>query len=132
MIRHSDVALTGLLAALVLWAPLPFGGVTTWGEATLQVLAFCALALTMAAIQRLSDLRSVALPAAALAAIALLGLLEALPWAEAVGPLLPRGHAGLHEQAAALIGAAAAGPARFSLSPAATRPAVLTWAATAA
>ncbi|HXO43279.1 MAG TPA: O-antigen ligase family protein [Thermoanaerobaculia bacterium] len=132
MIRHSNVALTGLLAALLLWAPLPFGGVTTWGEATLQVLAFCALALTIAASQRLSDLRPVALPAAALAAIALLGLLQALPWPEAVVSLLSPGHARLHDQAAALIGAAAAGPARFSVSPAATRAAALTWAATAA
>ena len=132
MIRHSNVALTGLLAALLLWAPLPFGGVTTWGEATLQVLAFCALALTMVAIQRLSDLRPVALPAAALAAIALLGLLQALPWPEAVVSLLSPGLARLHDQAAALIGAAAAGPARFSVSPAATRAAALTWAATAA
>jgi O-antigen ligase len=132
MIRHSNVALTGLLAALLLWAPLPFGGVTTWGEATLQVLAFCALALTMAAIQRPGDLRPVALPAAALAAIALLGLLQALPWPEAVVSLLSPGHARLHDQAAALIGAAAAGPARFSVSPAATRAAALTWAATAA
>jgi O-antigen ligase len=132
MIRHSNVALTGLLAALLVWAPLPFGGVTTWGEATLQVLAFCALALTMAAIQLLSDLRPVALPAAALAAIALLGLLQALPWPEAVVSLLSPGHARLHDQAAALIGAAAAGPARFSVSPAATRAAALTWAATAA
>jgi len=132
MIRHSNVALTGLLAALLLWAPLPFGGVTTWGEATLQVLAFCALALTMAAIQRLHDLRPVALPAAALAGIALVGLLQALPWPEAVVSLLSPGHARLHDQAAALIGAAAAGPARFSVSPAATRAAALTWAATAA
>jgi O-antigen ligase len=132
MIRHSNMALTGLLAALLLWAPLPFGGVTTWGEATLQVLAFCALALTMAAIQRFHDLRPVALPAAALAAIALLGLLQALPWPEAVVSRLSPGHARLHDQAAALIGTAAAGPARFSVSPAATRAAVLTWAATAA
>jgi O-antigen ligase len=132
MIRHSDVALTGLLAALLLWAPLPFGGVTTWGEATLEVLAFCALALTMVAIQRLSDLRPVALPAAALGAIALLGLLQALPWPEAVVSLLSPGHARLHDQAAALIGAAAAGPERFTVAPAATRAAALTWAATAA
>ena len=32
MIRHSSAALTALLAAMLLWAPLPFGGVTRWGE----------------------------------------------------------------------------------------------------
>ena len=132
MIRHSNVALTGLLAALLLWAPLPFGGVTTWGEATLQVLAFCALALTMAVIHQPGDLRPVALPATALAAVALLGLAQALPWPPAVVALLSPGHERLHDQAVALLGAAAAGPPRFSLAPAATRAAVLSWAAVAA
>ena len=132
MIRHSGVALTALLGALLLWAPLPFGGVTTWAEATLQVLAFCALALAMVVIQRPGHLRPVALPAAALAAVALLGLLQALPWPAAIVALLSPGHARLHDQTAALLGDAAAGPARFSLAPAATRAAALTWAATAA
>jgi len=132
MIRHSGAALTALLGALLLWAPLPFGGVTTWAEATLQVLAFCALALAMAVIQHPRDLRPVALPAAALGAVALLGLLQALPWPAAIVALVSPGQARLHDQAAALLGAAAAGPARFSLAPAATRAAALTWAATAA
>jgi O-antigen ligase len=132
MIRHSGVALTALLCALLLWAPLPFGGVTTWAEATLQVLAFCALALAMTVIQRPGELRPVALPAAALAGVALLGLLQALPWPASIVAVLSPGQARLHDQAVALLGAAAAGPARFSLAPAATRAAALTWAATAA
>jgi O-antigen ligase len=132
MIRHSGAALTALLAAMLLWAPLPFGGVTSWAEASLQTLAFCALALSMTAIERPADLRPVVLPAAALAAIALLGMLQALPWPARVVALLAPGHARLHEQAAALLGAAAAGPARLTLAPAASRGAALTWAATAA
>jgi O-antigen ligase len=132
MIRHSSAALTALLAGLLLWAPLPFGGVTSWGEASLQVLAFGALALAMAAIDRPAELRPVALPAAALGAVALLGCLQALPWPEALVRLLSPGHAHLHEQAVALLGAAAAGPARFSVAPAASRAAALTWAAAAA
>ncbi|HLX06594.1 MAG TPA: O-antigen ligase family protein [Thermoanaerobaculia bacterium] len=131
MIRHSGVALTALLAVLLLWAPLPFGGVTSWGEASLQVLAFCALALAMAAIDRPSDLRPVALPAAALAAVALLGCLQALPWPEALVRLISPGQARLHDQAVALLGAAA-GPARLTVAAAASRAAVLSWAAAAA
>ncbi|HEV3459727.1 MAG TPA: O-antigen ligase family protein [Thermoanaerobaculia bacterium] len=132
MIRHSGVALTALLAAFLLWAPLPFGGVTSWGEASMQVLAFCALALAMAAIERPTDLRPAALPAAALAGVALIGLLQALPLPAAVVSLLSPEHARLHGQAAALLGTAAAGPARLSLAPAATFGAALTWAAAAA
>jgi O-antigen ligase len=133
MIRQSGVALTALLVVLLLWAPLPFGGVTAWAEASLEVLAFCALALAMLVVERPADLRPVALPAAALAAVALLGLLQSLPWPEALVSLLSPADARLHDQAAALLGAAGeAGPARFSLAPAATRAAALSWAAAAA
>jgi O-antigen ligase len=138
MIRHSGVALTALLAALLLWAPLPFGGVTTWAEASLQVLAFCALALAMLVVERPAELLPVALPAAALAAVALLGFIQSLPWPEGLVSFLSPAHARLHDQVAALLGAggtgnvAGAGPARFSLAPSATRAAALTWAAAAA
>lgn len=132
MIRHSGVALTVLLGALLLWAPLPFGGVTAWAEASLEALAFCALALAMASIDGPADLRPALLPAAALAAVALFGWLQAMPWPAAMVSRLAPGHARLHDQAAALLGAAAAGPARLSLAPAATGAAVLAWAAAAA
>jgi O-antigen ligase len=132
MIRHSGAALTALLGVLLLWAPLPFGGVTTWAEASLQGLGFCALALAMAAIDRPADLRPALLPAAALAAVALVGVLQALPWPAGVVARLAPEHARLHDRAAALLGAAAAGPARLSLAPAASRAAALTWAAAAA
>jgi O-antigen ligase len=150
MIRHSGVALTALLAVLLLWAPLPFGGVTSWAEASLEFLAFCALALAMLVIERPADLRSVALPAAALTAVALLGLLQALPWPEGIVSFLSPAHARLHVQAAALLGGGGTGnavgvegtgglagaegavAARFSLAPSATHAAALSWAAAAA
>ena len=132
MIRHSGVALTALLAAFLLWAPLPFGGVTSWAEASLQTLAFCALALAMMVLERPADVRPVILPAAALAAVALIGVLQVLPWPGALVSFLSPGHARLHEQAAALVGSGAAGPQRFSLAPAATLSASLTWGAAAA
>lgn len=140
MIRHSGSVLTALLAALLLWAPLPFGGVTAWAEAGLQALAFCALALAWVAVDRLADLRPVAVPAAALAAVALIGILQALAWPAPLVALLSPEHARLHRHAAALAGAAAeaSGPvargqaARLSLAPAASLSAALTWAAASA
>jgi O-antigen ligase len=132
MIRHSATALTALLGALLLWAPLPFGGITTWAEASLETLAFCALALAMAAIERPADLRPAALPAAALGAIALVGVLQALAWPPAVVALVSPGHVRLHLQAAALLGEEASGPARLTLSTPATLAAALTWSSTAA
>jgi O-antigen ligase len=132
MIRHSAVALTALLAVLLFWAPLPFGGVTTWAEASLEILAFCALALAMAAMDRPADLRHVAWPAAAVAGVACLGFLQTLPWPEGLVSFLSPGHARLHDQAVALAGAAAAGPARLTLAPQATCAAAFTWLAVAA
>ncbi len=132
MIRHSAAALTAVVVVLLFWAPLPFGGVTTWAEASLEILAFCALALAMAAMDRPGDLRHVAWPAAAVAGVACLGVLQALPWPADLVSFLSPGHTRLHDQAAALAGAAAAGPARFTLAPEATRAAALSWLAVAA
>jgi hypothetical protein len=50
MIRHSALALGVVLALALVWAPLPFGGVTPWAEASLRVLAFGALALAAFAL----------------------------------------------------------------------------------
>src|SRR5260370_10616529 len=127
MIRQSAIALTALLVALLLWAPFPFGGVTTWAEASLETLAFAALALAMAAIERPADVRPVALPAAALASIALLGIVQALPWPAAVAGWLSPAHARFYQQAGALLGRGAGGPVRLTLSAPATLAAALSW-----
>ncbi len=135
MIRHSSVALTALLGALLLWAPLPFGGITSWAEASLETLAFCALALAMATVDRAAELRHAALPAAALGAVALYGVIQALPWPAPLASFLAPGLAGLHAQAAALTGAAGLSPtppSRLTVSAPATLSAALLWAAAAA
>jgi len=131
MIRHSDHLLTAWLAALLLWAPLAFGGVTPWAVASVEVLSFGALALAAAALARAADLRPVALPAAAVAAIALLGALQALPWPPSLAALLSPALADAYARAAALPGVGAA-PPHLTLAPAATRSAALLWAAAAA
>jgi len=131
MIRHSDLVLTALLTLLLLFAPLPFGGVTAWAEATLRVAGFLALALAALAIEKPSALRPAAVAAVALAAVALLGLLQSTPLPARLAGFLSSGHAGLQRQAAALV----EGPvpaARLSLAATASRSAVLGWAAAAA
>jgi O-antigen ligase len=132
MIRHSASLPAALLALVLLWAPLAFGGVTPWAGALLAGLAFGALALAAVAMDGPRPLRPAALPAAALAAIALLGLLQAaaLP-AGLVAALSPR-HAVLARQAVELGGVDTAIPARLTLAAAATQRAALGWAAAAA
>jgi O-antigen ligase len=131
MIRHSDRLLTAVLAALLLGAPLPFGGVVPWAEAGLRLAAFGALAVAMAALDRVSALRPVALPAAALAAVALCGGLQSLAWPAGLVELLAPEHARLHGEAAALLGEAPPGP-RLTVAASASRSAALGWAAAAA
>lgn len=130
MIRHSDRVLAGLLATLLLWAPLPFGGVTPWAAASLAVLCFCAFALAAVSVDRLAELRPAVAPAAALAAVALLGAVQSLSLPEGVVRLLSPEHARLEREAAAVAGAAIS--PGLSLAPSATREAALFWAAAAA
>ncbi len=152
MIRHADRLVTGLLALLLLWAPLPFGSVTPRGAAGLEAGAFLALALALAlvgaaraagesAAPRLSAaLAPVALPLASLAAVALWGALQSLPWPAPLLARLSPEHARLFAGAGGLLAARAAAflPAgaalRPSLSLAASESlaAALAWAAAAA
>ncbi len=145
MIRQLDLLPIGLLTLLLLWAPLPFGGVTPWAEASLEGLAFLALAAALLGLGRWAELRPVALPALALAGIALLGLLQALPWPAPLAALLSPGHAGLYRQAASLLAPLASevpaglegsagptGPVHLTVAVAATLRAALLWAALAA
>jgi hypothetical protein len=131
MIRHSGLLLTALLTCVLLFAPLPFGGVTAWADASLRALCFLALALAAAAVEKPSALRPVAVPAAALAAVALLGLLQSAPLPAGLVAFLSSGHAGLQRQAATLLEGPAP-PARLSLAATASRSAALGWAAAAA
>ncbi len=129
MIRHSSLLLALLLALILLWAPLPFGGVTPWAAALLAALCFGALALAALAADPLQTLRPAALPAAALAGMALLGLLQAAPLPAGLVAVLSPGHAALERQAAALGSPA---PERLTLAVSSTRRAALGWAAAAA
>jgi O-antigen ligase len=133
MIRHSGLLLTVLLTALLVWAPLPFGGVTPWAVASLEVACFLVLALAAATagVAGPAALRPAVLPAAALAAVALFALAQSLPWPSALVSLLSPQHAELQRQAASLPGIPPVASA-LSLAPAASRSAALLWAAAAA
>jgi O-antigen ligase len=130
MIRHSERLLTALVAILLIWAPLAFGGVTPWAMASLQALSFCALALAMVAVERPGTLGPAAPPAAALAAMALLGLLQSAPVPAGLARLLSPEHARLYGAAGAL--ATGADAPRLTLAVSSTRSAALSWAAAAA
>jgi O-antigen ligase len=130
MIRQPGLLLTGLLTALLLWAPLPFGGVTPWAKASLQIACFVALTLAAPSV-RPSVLRPVVIPAAALAAVALLAFAQSLAWPRGLVSVVSPRHAELYRQAAALPGVPPE-PPHLSLAPSASRTAVLSWAAAAA
>jgi len=133
MIRHSDRLLAGLLALLLLGAPLPFGGVTPWASALLAALAGAVLVLAALALERAAALRPILPVAAALAGLALLGLLQAAPVPAGLAAALSPEHARLERQAAELAGGEPSGaPARLTLAAGATRRAALGWAAAAA
>lgn len=134
MIRHSGLVLAAFLAAFLLGAPLPFGGVTPWAEALLRGAAFLALALSSLALERPAALRPALVPAGALAAVALLGLLQAAPLPAGLVAALSPDHASLERQAAELT-EPEDGPQvtpRLTLAATATRSAALGWAAAAA
>jgi O-antigen ligase len=86
------------LAVLLFCAPLPFGGVTRWGSAAVQAVAFGAFVLA-ALTARTRDLKSVAAPVLALAAVALLGVLQSLSWPRTLTAALSPRYAGLREAA---------------------------------
>jgi hypothetical protein len=128
---------SALLAALIAWAPLPFGSVTSGFAALLQVATFLlAAAAPWLALDDTASRRGAARPAAwaaaAIAAVALLGLLQsaALP-AALVATLSPeRFRLGL--ESAAVAGAPPPTAMTLSLAPDASRAAALDWLLAAA
>ncbi|HPC83740.1 MAG TPA: O-antigen ligase family protein [Thermoanaerobaculaceae bacterium] len=116
--------LAGLLAALAIWLPAPFGSVHLWAHAVLRIAAAVLLAVALLARSRWP--REVGLAAAALAGIAGLGLLQSLPLPAGLAGLLSPHHAA--QTRAASDDAAVA----LSLAPEQSRGFALTWGAVAA
>lgn len=143
IIRHRELVPAVLLGLALAWAPWPFGSVVPWAEALLTCAISVALAAAVLGARELSALRSVALPAGALLAIALLGLLQSLPWPGPVLGAVSPAHGRLAKEAAAALDPAEAGatapgaearaeespvPAPASVAPRASRGAALSFA----
>lgn len=135
IIRHGQGVAAAILGLALLWAPWPFGSVLPWAEALLVVAVCAALAAAVIGAESLAVFRPAALPAAALAAIALLGLLQSLPWPRAVLDTVSPAHVRLAEGAAAALDpdvAEPSGPVFASLAPESSRRSAVFFAAMAA
>ncbi len=91
MIRPFDLAMAGLLGVALIAAPLPFGSVTAEGTLAVVVFSLLALAATLILGRYSNAARRLREPCALLAALAVLGLLQILPWPPALRWLSP-GH----------------------------------------
>lgn len=101
IIRHLVPAV--VLAAALLWAPWPFGSVVPWAAAVVAVAGPLALVAGLFAGARVSSLAPVALPAAALVLLALVGVLQSVSWPAAVAGALSPEHVRLAREARAAL-----------------------------
>ncbi len=131
MIRHPSARALPL-ALLVVWAPLPFASVGAGARSWLAAASFLVLALALWTEPPTRRVRAAALAGAALAAVALCGVLQSLAWPAGLAAALSSEHARLVSAGAAALGLDAPGSIRLSLAPNASRFAALDWAAAAA
>ena len=123
--------MTFVLAAALVWAPLPFGSVMPRHEFWLHLWTAAAFLLALVSGERLAALRPARGAALALVAVALLGALQSRAWpARVVGALSPE-HLGLAVEAAALAGGGAPESVPLSLAPSTSRAAASSWLAAA-
>ncbi len=132
MIRQAEWLGAVAISILLVWAPLPFGSVTSWSEALLHVAAFALFALALASVEAPGALRRFRWPAGALAGIALLGLAQALAWPRPFALAVSPGHVRLFDAARELLGAPPGGSVALSLAASETLRTALSFAAAAA
>ncbi len=123
----------GLLALLLVLAPLPFGGVVPWATASLAALALLAFAAGALTARETAAWRTIAWPAAALVALALLGALQSLAWPRGLVEKLSPEHLRLAERTAAVMPLEVVPPAlTLSLAPGVSRAVAVSFLAVAA
>lgn len=109
---------------------------TPWAETVLVVGVAAALLLALASGRDRAAFRSVAVPALALLALALLGIAQSLPWPVPVAEAVSPAHARLGREAAVALEpselAPAPGSVPLSVAPAESRRSALTFATLAA
>lgn len=138
MIRQESVThalVTSMLAALVVFGPVRFGGVLPPERALLDVMAFLALAVVLLRSPRLAPLRPAAWPTLALASVAVFGLLQSMP--SPLAHLVSPRSAQIWGESTALLAGGGDAPsgswwAPISLAPAASRATAVHWLAVAA
>ncbi len=134
IIRQFDAG--SMLAALILLAivglgPIYFGSVLPRERIALQAGGFLALAAVLAGRKPLSELRHIAIPALAVAAIGVVGLLQSLAWPRFLVQILSSHLVTLWDKASLLTGAAV-DTLPLSLAPAVSRSTAIHWLALAA
>lgn len=131
IIRYAGALPAAALGILLLWAPWPFASVTPWAWALLATGICAAFALALVTAPP-GAFRPVAVPAAALLGLALLGLAQSLPWPAPVAEAVSPGHARLAREAGAALAPARPEPAParvpLSVAPAESRAAAVTFA----
>jgi O-antigen ligase len=129
MIRDPrPLLLTGLLAALLLWSPIPFGSVNQPARGALQLGAAVAL-MAAAACRGSGAWRASAVPALALLLVAAWGALQAAPLPRALVARISPEAAELRADATTLLEAALPERVPLSLAPDLSRSSALWWAA---
>jgi O-antigen ligase len=129
--RHRIPALA--LGALLLWAPLPFASITPRAAAALEIGGFLALALAASRAASLAPVRRSGWGAAALVAVALLGLVQSISWPRGLVHAISPQHLATVEPSRAVLGSAE--PATLvplSFDPATSRRTALGWFSCAA
>ncbi len=134
IIRQFDAG--SVVAALILLAiiglgPIYFGSVLPRERIALQTGGFLALAAVVAGRKPLSELRLIAIPALAVAAVGMLGLLQSMAWPRFLVQIVSSRLVALWEEASYLTGAAV-DTVPLSLAPAVSRSTGIHWLALAA
>ncbi|MEM8960876.1 MAG: O-antigen ligase family protein [Acidobacteriota bacterium] len=132
MIRHFSIPATALLAALVLLAPLPFASVMPLERAAAQAVVFVALTFAVAAARDGVVSRPVLGIALIPITVAVIGLLQSLPWPRFVVELVAADLVTAWDAGASLRGAPPPEWVPFTLTPAVTHSSALAWLAAAA
>ncbi len=121
-----------LLVAVLVWAPLPYGSVTPGGELLVRLAACLLLGVVLWGAASWRELRPVVWPAGAVAALAVLGWLQAAPWPAGLVALLSPERLRIERLAEQTAGVAPAGWVPLSLAPEVSRSTALSIASVAA
>ena len=130
IISTLPMVLTGWLAILLVWAPLPFGSVTIFWSTLLRLGAFAALALALLVEDARRQRQPLLRIALAGCLVAILGLVQSVSLPDAIVGIVSPSHASQVETTRLLVADDGVDvQASLSVDPAASRRAALGWLA---